>query len=145
MFDGKVELLRDDKIEDDLIQALPRMVNKLSISKSTKGNITLIQEATTQKDITEQDLRKIISLYNIDEMSSEELYDSLRRIAENPQQPFSFLANIFNEFADSNQSSVETGKSTEIDVSDLSLFFYELFLIISFVFYEFFHFKANYN
>ncbi|KMQ93253.1 glucosamine--fructose-6-phosphate aminotransferase [Lasius niger] len=49
-------------------------------------------------------------------MSPEELYASLCRITENPRQPFSFLANISNEFADGNQSSMETGKSTEIDI-----------------------------
>ncbi|XP_029158018.1 uncharacterized protein LOC114930392 [Nylanderia fulva] len=118
MFNRKDELIRDEKIEDDPLETLPCIVNKLSICESTKANITskLIQEATAQKDITEHDLKKIISLYDIDEMSSEELYASLRRIAESPQQPFSFLANISNEFTDSNQSSIETGKSTEIDI-----------------------------
>ncbi|CAL1679717.1 unnamed protein product [Lasius platythorax] len=94
------------------------MVDKLSINESTKRNITskLIQEATAQKDITEHDLKRTISLYDIDGMSLEELYASLCRITENPRQPFSFLANISNEFADGNQSSMETGKSTEIDI-----------------------------
>lgn len=136
-FDGKDELIRDEKI--DPVEALPRMVDKLSINESTKRNITskLIQEATAQKDITEHDLKRTISLYDIDGMSPEELYASLCRITENPRQPFSFLANISNEFADGNQSSMETGKSTEIDVRDWSLFSFELFSIVSFVFHAF--------
>lgn len=54
--------------------------------------------------------------YDIDGMSPEELYASLRRITENPQQPFSFLANISSEIADDNQLSMKTEKSTEIDM-----------------------------
>lgn len=104
------------------------MIDKLFICESTnKRDITrkLIQETTAQEDIMEHDLKRMMmtSLYNIDEMSSEELYTSLHKIRENPQQPFSFLANISNEFFDGNQSSMETGKSTEIDVSDFELIF----------------------
>lgn len=104
------------------------MIDKLFISESTnKRDITskLIQETTAQEDITEHDLKRMMttSLYNIDEMSSEELYTSLHKITENPRQPFSFLANISNEFFDGNQSSMETGKPTEIDVSDFELIF----------------------
>lgn len=61
--------------------------------------------------------------YDIDGMSPEELYASLRRITENPQQPFSFLANISSEIADDNQLSMKTEKSTEIDVRDFELIF----------------------
>ncbi|GAB1860331.1 hypothetical protein CAJAP_01410 [Camponotus japonicus] len=94
------------------------MVNKLSISESTKRDITskLIQKATAQEDITEHNLKRMITFsYDIDRMSPEELYASLRKITENPQQPFSFLANISNEIAD-NQSSIKTEKSIEIDI-----------------------------
>ncbi|KAM0725876.1 hypothetical protein ACS0PU_007957 [Formica fusca] len=115
--DGKDELIRDEKINS--VETLPRMVDKLFISESTnKRDITnkLIQETTAQEDIMEYDLKRMMtSLYDIDEMSSEELYTSLRRITENPRQPFSFLANISNEFSDGNQSSMETG-TTEIDI-----------------------------
>lgn len=101
------------------------MINKLSISESTKRDITskLIQKATAQEDITEHNFKRIMTFsYDIDGMSPEELYASLRRITENPQQPFSFLANISNEIAD-NQSSIKTEKSTEIDVRDFEFIF----------------------
>ena len=94
------------------------MIDKLSIHESTKRNIIskLNQDSTIRKEITERDskLKKIIPLYNVDEMSFEELQASLRRIMENPQQPFSFLANISDEFANNKQLST---KPTEIDVS----------------------------
>lgn len=116
------------------------MVNKLSISESTKRDITskLIQKATAQEDITEHNLKRMITFsYDIDRMSLEELYASLRKITENPQQPFSFLANISNEIAD-NQSSIKTEKSTEIDVREiLSLFSYKNYFQSSFIFYSF--------
>ncbi|EFN69217.1 hypothetical protein EAG_09347 [Camponotus floridanus] len=116
-FDRKDEFIRDEKI--DPVEILPSMINKLSISESTKRDITskLIQKATVQEDITEHNFKRIMTFsYDIDGMSPEELYASLNRITENPQQPFSFLANISNEIAD-NQSSIKTEKeSTEIDI-----------------------------
>lgn len=116
------------------------MVNKLSISENTKRDITskLIQKATAQEDITEHNLKRMITFsYDIDRMSPEELYASLRKITENPQQPFSFLANISNEIAD-NQSSIKTEKSTEIDVREiLSLFSYKNYFQSSFIFHSF--------
>lgn len=101
------------------------MVNKLSISESTKRDITskLIHEAATQEDITKHNLKRMTFSYDIDGMSPEELYASLRRISENPQQPFSFLANISSEIADDNQSSMKTEKTTEIDVRDFEIIF----------------------
>ncbi|XP_072743324.1 uncharacterized protein [Anoplolepis gracilipes] len=115
-FDGKDERIHDETL--DPVETLPPMIDKLSINKSTKRDSTskLIQEATVQEDITEHDLKGRGFLYDIDGMSPEELYASLCRITENPQQPFSFLANISNEFADGNQSSMEMGKPTEIDM-----------------------------
>jgi len=137
-FDGKDELIRDEKI--DPVEILPSMINKLSISESTKRDITskLIQKATAQEDITEHNLKRMITFsYDIDRMSPEELYASLRKITENPQQPFSFLANISNEIAD-NQSSIKTEKSTEIDVREiLSLFSYKNYFQSSFIFHSF--------
>ncbi|XP_018407627.1 PREDICTED: uncharacterized protein LOC108783536 isoform X2 [Cyphomyrmex costatus] len=72
-------------------------------------------DSTVRKEITERDskLKKTVSLYNVDEMSFEELQTSVRRIMENPQQPFSFLANISDEFANNKHLST---KPTEINM-----------------------------
>ncbi|KYM80887.1 hypothetical protein ALC53_08700 [Atta colombica] len=105
----------DKKIEP--IEVLPSMIDKLSVHESTKRNIVskLNQDSTVRREITERDskLKKNVSLYNVDEMSFEELQASLRRIMEDPQQPFSFLANISDEFANNKQLST---KPTEIDM-----------------------------
>jgi len=93
------------------------MIDKLSVHESTKRNIIskLNQDSTVRREITKRDSKlKNVSLYNVDEMSFEELQTSLRRIMEDPQQPFSFLANISDEFANNKQLST---KPTEIDVS----------------------------
>lgn len=92
------------------------MIDKLSIDESAKQNIAskLNKDSTTRKEITERSKLTIASLYNIDEISSEELQESLRRIMENPRQPFSFLANISDEFTKDKHLST---KPTEIDAS----------------------------
>lgn len=92
------------------------MIDKLSIDKSAKRNIAskLNQNSTAREEITEHNSKMTVSLYDIDEMSFEELQASLCRIMKNPQQPFSFLANISDEFANNKQFSM---KPTDIDVS----------------------------
>jgi len=93
------------------------MFDKLSIDEEAKRNIAskLNQDSAAQEEITEHDSKLMtISLYNIDGMSFEELQASLRKITENPQQPFSFLANISDEFTNDKQLP---SKPTEIDVS----------------------------
>ncbi|EGI68841.1 hypothetical protein G5I_02494 [Acromyrmex echinatior] len=94
------------------------MIDKLSIHESTKRNVVskLNQDSTVRREITEHDskLKKTVSLYNVDEMSFEELQASLHRIMENPQQPFSFLANISHAFA--NNKQLLSTKPTEIDM-----------------------------
>lgn len=112
--------MRDGK--NDLIKALPRMIDKLCIDKNAKSNIAdkLTQEATA-REITEHahGFKKMTTpLYDMDGVSSEELQIYLRRITETTQQPFSFLANISKEFANDNRSSINAKKPTEIDVSD---------------------------
>lgn len=98
----------DEKI--DPVEALPRMIDKLSIDESAKRNVAskLNRDETTERDSK----LTTVSLYDIDGMSFEELQASLCRIMENPRQPFSFLANICDEFANDKQLS----KRTDIDV-----------------------------
>lgn len=93
------------------------MINKLSVDERAKRNIAskLNREETTERDSK----LTTVSLYDIDGMSFEELQASLCRIMENPRQPFSFLANIRDEFANDKQFST---KRTDIDVSKKKLF-----------------------
>lgn len=105
----------DEKI--DSVEVLPRMIDKLSIDENAKRNIAskLNKDSTARKEIMERDSKlAIASLYDIDRMSSEELQESLCRIMENPRQPFSFLANISDEFVKDKYLST---KPTEIDAS----------------------------
>lgn len=104
----------DEKI--DAVKTLPRMIDKLSIDESAKRNVAskLNQNSVAREEIMKHNSKTIASLYDIDEMSFEELQASLCRIMDNPQQPFSFLANICNEFVNDKQFST---KPTDIDVS----------------------------
>lgn len=112
------KIIKNHDKEINSVEALPRMIDKLSIDENAKQNIVseLNQDSTAREEITERDSKLTASLYDVDEMSFEELQASLCRITENPQQPFSFLANISDEFANDKQLSTEP---TEIDVKEL--------------------------
>lgn len=93
------------------------MIDKLSIDESAKRNVArkLNQDSVARNEMTERNSKlTTASLYDIDEMSFEELQASLCRIMENPRQPFSFLTNISAEFANDKQFST---KPTDIEVS----------------------------
>lgn len=126
---SKNELLRDEK--SDFITALPRMISKLCIDESAKKNVA-------DKSIQEEITKRATPLYDVAGISSEELQTFLRRITENTQQPFSFLANISKEFADDTRSTVNAKKPTEIDVSDQTYLKSDLFKI------EFFNYTRTY-
>ncbi|KAL0099987.1 hypothetical protein PUN28_019459 [Cardiocondyla obscurior] len=100
----------DEKV--DLAKTLPGMIGELSINKSAKQSVNKLNSAARRK-IAECNSKLRVSSYNVDEMSFEELQAALSRSVENPQQPFSFLANISNEFT-SNKPYVT--KSTDIDM-----------------------------
>ncbi|XP_011882196.1 PREDICTED: uncharacterized protein LOC105569934 [Vollenhovia emeryi] len=97
------------------VEALPRMIDKLSIDDSAKRNSAskLNRDSIARKEIRERNFKLTTSLYNIDGMSFEELQASLCRSVENPRQPFSFLTNISDEFANNKQFST---KPTDIDM-----------------------------
>ncbi|XP_012523991.3 uncharacterized protein LOC105829566 [Monomorium pharaonis] len=101
--------------KNDLVKALPSMIDNLSIDENAKQNITskLNQNSTARKEIKERDFKLTASLYDIDGMSFEELQTSLCRITENPREPFSFLANISDKFVSDDKLST---KPTEIDM-----------------------------
>lgn len=116
--DGKNELSREEKI--DSTETLPEMVNKLCIDEKTSCDATgkLVQKAATREEITVHDSnRTSVSSHDIDGMSFQDLQVSLSRIKESPQQPFSFLANIYEIFNDESQPATEKAEPTEIDVS----------------------------
>ncbi|XP_011707294.1 PREDICTED: uncharacterized protein LOC105462420 isoform X2 [Wasmannia auropunctata] len=100
----------------DPVETLPRMIGELSIDECAKRNIVskVNQDSTIGERITERDSKlRTASLYDVDRMSFEELQASLRRITENPRQPFSFLTNISDEFASDKHLSTNP---TEIDM-----------------------------
>lgn len=97
------------------VEALPRMVDKLHIDENTEGNVSGGEKSIEHV----HDLNNItIPSYDIDRMTAEELQASLREIAEDARQPFSFLADISKEFTcDNYRLSMRTKTSTDIDVS----------------------------
>lgn len=116
--DEKSELIRG---KTDSVKKLSQMIDELYIDEDNRDAIgELIQKATTPEEIAEpmrNSMRTAIPSYDIDGMSFEDLQASLRRIKETPQQPFSFLASIYEIFSEKNQLASEAAKSTEIDVS----------------------------
>lgn len=111
----------DEKI--DPVEALPRVIDKLSIDESARRNVAskLNRGSVVREEITERDSKLTATLYDVDGMSFEELQASLCRIMENPRQPFSFLTNVRDEFANDKQFST---KRTDIDVSTKKNIFY---------------------
>ncbi|XP_033214618.1 uncharacterized protein LOC117171419 isoform X2 [Belonocnema kinseyi] len=55
------------------------------------------------------------SVYNVDDLSTEDLHDSLHRISKNPQEPFKFLSHILDNVDTQNHSPLCRSKPTDID------------------------------
>lgn len=77
------------------------------ISTSRRSKLSLDKKSS---------LENTISSFNVDNLSSRQMYESLIRLRKNAAQPFTFLNNILDDKNSDDHIPVEKSKPTEIDV-----------------------------
>ena len=109
-------------------KVLPAMLDKktkstdnLDVTKSTSKISSASRRDSKSKADSKRNssLEETVVKYNVDEMSSIELHESLSRLKEHPVQPFSFLNNILGDESADSQVIAERRRPTEIDVRHL--------------------------
>ena len=96
-----------------------KMIKK-GIKKDDKFNSYILKEmVNSEGSIDSLRISKICadSVCNVDDLSSEDLHDSLYRISKNPAEPFKFLSHILDDIDTENYTCLGKTKPTDIDVS----------------------------